>query len=508
MSERLDVLIDGYLKASPDDRCFWWDGSWYDQDFLKGSVDACEETLRKSGFAEGQRLAVLMQNCPMIPTLALAVWRLGGSLCPLNAKSGIPSLVATLSLLEPFAVVLSDETRKEVGSSLEEHGWFHTVCPPMGPLPLFEGRSGAPEVSELAVIFSTSGTTGAPKAVPITHKNLLSNCEAAIRSLRDLQAGDVLLNVLPNFHAFGFMAGTVLPLLIKGAQAIVPSFMPPQNTLKAIEDAPVNIVILVPTMLSFLLGVLERGAPKPVGIKLLITGGDRYNIKLDEKAQALMGVGVLEGYGITECSPVLSLNRSYERRKLGTVGEIFDNLEWQLRSEGGTLIDGDEGVLWVKGPSVTKGYFRVEEVNKERFDDGWFNTGDFVRIEDGFIRVLDRVTDIIIVGGFNVYPQEVEAILQGHPAVQAAVVVGMPNSTSGEVPKAYIQKKKGVEISESELIHYCKEQLAHYKVPRKVEFVDSFPVSGTGKVLRRVLRGQERAKRITGVELPAKPEIL
>ena len=508
MSERLDVLIDGYLKASPDDRCFWWDGSWYDQDFLKGSVDACEETLRKSGFAEGQRLAVLMQNSPMIPALALAVWRLGGALCPLNAKSGIPSLVATLSLLEPFAVVLSDETRKEIGSSLEEHGWSHTVCPPMGPLPLFEGRAGTPEASELAVIFSTSGTTGNPKAVPITHENLLSNCEAAVRSLRDLQAGDVLLNVLPNFHAFGFMAGTVLPLLIKGAQAIVPSFMPPQNTLKAIEEAPVNIVILVPTMLSFLLGVLERGAPKPRGIKMLITGGDRYNIKLDEKAQALMGVGVLEGYGITECSPVLSLNRSYERRKLGTVGEIFDNLDWQLRSEGGTPLDGDEGVLWVKGPSVAKGYFRVEEVNKERFDDGWFNTGDFVRIEDGFIRVLDRVTDIIIVGGFNVYPQEVEAILQGHPAVQAAVVVGMPNSTSGEVPKAYIQKKAGAEISESELIHYCKEQLAHYKVPRKVEFVDSFPISGTGKVLRRVLRGQERAKRITGVELPTKPEIL
>ena len=154
--------------------------------------------------------------------------------------------------------------------------------------------------------------------------------------------------------------------------------------------------------------------------------------------------------------------------------------------------EADEGVLWVRGPSVTEGYYHAPELNRERFDHGWFNTGDYVLIEDGYITILDRVTDILIVGGFNVYPQEVEAMLSQHPAVQTAIVVGMPNDISGEVPKAFVIKDKDAQVSASELIRFCKARLAHYKVPREVEFVEELPLSSTGKVLRRVLRQQER----------------
>ena len=149
----------------------------------------------------------------------------------------------------------------------------------------------------------------------------------------------------------------------------------------------------------------------------------------------------------------------------------------------------------MRGPSVSSGYFRAPELTAERFDDGWFNTGDYVRMEDGYVRILDRVTDIIIVGGFNVYPQEVELVLHAHPAVKTAIVVGMPHPVNGEVPKAFIQKAEGAEVTELEIVKYCKEQLAHFKVPRKVEFVDDFPLSGTGKILRRVLREREREKK-------------
>jgi long-chain acyl-CoA synthetase len=501
---RLDVLIDRRLGEKPDERCLWWNGTWYDRAYLKGLADAAEQRLAEAGFSKGQRLVIMTPNSPMVLALSIATWRLGGSVAPLNAKAGAASLSATLRLLDPFAVVTASETRGDVQSVLDELALPHALCPPMGPLPAFSG-GGRPQVrevregeDELAVIFSTSGTTGAPKAVPLTHANLISNCIGCIHILKALRPRDVFLNVLPNFHAFGFTACTLLPFFSEAAQAIVPGFMPPQNTVRAMAAAQPNVVILVPTMLYFLLGLLERegGDKDPArfgDIKLVITGGDRLNTAMDEKSKALLGKNVLEGYGITECSPVVAVNDCYERRRLGTVGEFLDWCSWRLRGEDGSGGDAvnpadGEGVLWVKGGSVCSGYFRLEESDRSRFDDGWFNTGDYVKIDGGYVKVLDRVKDIIIVGGFNVYPQEVEAVLAEHPAVQTAVVVGMPHSVSGEVPKACVVKKPGAEASETDLIRYCKERLSHYQVPRKVEFMDSLPTSAAGKVLRRLLK--------------------
>ncbi|GHV36433.1 AMP-dependent synthetase [Synergistales bacterium] len=494
--ERLDDIIEQVLVSEPESRCFWWESVWYDGAFLKGLMDKATDRLAASGFSKGDRLAVLMPNCPMILGLALAVWRLGGAFCPLNAKSGIPSLISTLSLLSPFTVAISEDMKSEIIAALDENGHSIAMCPSLAPPEFFRGKSiEIPESDEsLAVIFSTSGTTGAPKAVPLTHENLISDCRASMKCLKALARGDVFLNVLPNFHAFGLMAGTLLPFFVRAAQVIVPNFMPPQKTVAAISEAKVNIVILVPTMLTFLLSLCERNGKKLSGIKLVVTGGDRYDSNTDSKVTDYFGVGVLEGYGITECSPVLSINPSYDKRRLGTTGQILDGFAFQLRGEDGTVLtenaDG-EGVLWVRGAPVTKGYFRHVESDNARFDNGWFNTGDYVKIEDGFIKVIDRVTDIIIVGGFNVYPQEVEAILLTHPGVRAAVVVGIKSHVSGEIPKAFIIKNELANVSEQDIIRFCKENLSHYKVPRKIEFVDDFPMSATGKVLRRKLRERE-----------------
>lgn len=493
MSRRIDLLTDVNLKSFPNSRCFWWEGAWYDNAFFASLVDECEQKLRLAQFIEGQRIAVLMPNSPSFLALIFAVWRLGGTVCPLNVNSGLPSIIETLKLLDPFTVVISDTMHKKTAEEFQSLDWSYVALPLMGPFPDIAGEPTEPESTEIAVIFSTSGTTGKPKAVPLSHENLINNCEGCMRALKELNANDVILNVLPNFHSFGFTIGSVLSFLLKGGQAVVPSFLPPHLTLQAITSAPATVLLLVPMMLSYLLNLIAKGAPQPKDVKIIIVGGDRYNCKMDEKVEKLMGVGVLEGYGITECSPVLSLNKGYTRRRLGTVGEFLDNFEWQLRSEEGKLLDGNEGVLWVKGPCVSSGYFRVQESDRTRFDEGWFNTGDYVSIEDGYVRIIDRVTDIIAVGGFKVYPQEIEGILQAHPAVQAAVVVGVPHPSSGEILKAYIQKKPEAQVTESEISHYCKTQLAHYKVPRKLEFVESLPMSGTGKILRRVLREKERA---------------
>ncbi|MDR3265652.1 MAG: AMP-binding protein [Synergistaceae bacterium] len=496
MSVRLERVIDAKLAENVEARCFWWDGKWYSKADLSKLTDACEASLRSSGFGKGQRLSVLMANCPMILALSLAVWRLGGTISLLNVKSGMSSLVGTLELIEPFAVVTSNAIREETGTVLEEKGFHCVTCGPLGPLPEMKGKNSPLETLDTAVIFATSGTTGLPKAVPLSHGNIYENCVATRKALRALEAGDGFLNVLPNFHSFGYTVSTVLPLTMDAWQAIVPGFLPPNQTVRAIAESKPNILFAVPTIFAYLLAGIERGAvPKNLfaHAKFMITGGDRLGANMHDLATRLVGKDIMEGYGLTETSPVLAVNRSYEEHRTGTVGPFVDGYEWHLRTEKGERTDKDEGVLWVRGPSVTDGYFRAPEMTAERFDDGWFNTGDYVRMEDGCIKILDRVTDIIIVGGFNVYPQEVERVLHEHPAIQTAIVVGMPHPVNGEVPKAFIQKKDGAQVTELEIVKYCKEQLAHFKVPRKVEFVDDFPLSGTGKILRRVLRERERA---------------
>ncbi len=496
----LNNIMDEYLASRPEAKCCWFNHKWISRKDFAHLADECTEILRASGFSAGQRLAVLMPNSPMTLALMLSTWRLGGVFCPLNEKTGEISLLKTLDLLKPFAVVLSNGVKPELENALNGAG---RPCVRFGDTEFTgaEKFTGKIQPSDdldktLAVIFSTSGTTGDPKAVPLTHANILDNINACLEHVPDLQPEDSLLNVLPNFHAFGFTVCFVLPFVLGATQVIVPGFMPPSNTIKAIEETQPTVLLLVPTMLGFAASLLERKGKKLSGIKLLIAGGDRYNPKMDDRVTAAFGVPVIEGYGITECSPVLAVNPKPSVRKLGTVGPALPRFELQLRSEAGDMLSiPGEGVLWCRGPSVTSGYYHADKINHERFIDGWFNTGDYVKIdEDGYIKILDRVTDIIIVGGFNVYPQEVEAILAEHPAVNMAVVVGMPNNISGEVPKAYVVKTQGTEVSEGELVKFCKERLSHYKVPRSIEFVDSLPVSATGKILRRVLRQKEREK--------------
>ena len=497
--DRLDAVLDEYLNADLNARCYWFNNSWHTRSDLKILADEFTEFLKAAGFGKGQRLVALMPNSPMTFAMVIATWRLGGAFCPLNEKAGKLSLLKTLDLLKTFAVIVSQSVKQELIDALREADWPVVICPDENSsLPELKCKLQEPESEELAVIFSTSGTTGDPKAVPLTHKNLIDNCLACLENIPQLAPDDIFLNVLPNFHAFGFTVSMILPFMCGASVCIVPGFMPPSNTLKAIIETKANLLLLVPTMAVFLTGLLERSNQKLDHVKLLILGGDKYNSKLDERIKKSFGVGVLEGYGITECSPVLSVNHDEATKKLGTVGPALTRFELQLRDESGNILEktfDNEGVLWVRGPSVTAGYYHAPEINKERFNGGWFNTGDYVKIDqDGYIKILDRVTDIIIVGGFNVYPQEVEATLADHPAVQTSVVIGVPNSMSGEVPKAFIIKNKDAEVSESELIKFCKERLSHYKVPRAVEFVESLPLSSAGKILRRVLREQEREK--------------
>jgi long-chain acyl-CoA synthetase len=267
-------------------------------------------------------------------------------------------------------------------------------------------------------------------------------------------------------------------------------FMPPENTIEAIKAAEVSVMIAVPTMVALMLGAIARGVEPPTSLRLLVTGGDRFPERLDARTRQLLGVSVLEGYGLTETSPVVAVNEGVARRKLGTVGTVLEGYDVEVRdSDGNVLPVNSEGTLWLKGPSVFGGYFKASEITREKFKDDWFNTGDVVRIDDeGYLKIIDRVTDIIIVGGFNVYPTEVESVLQQMPGVRECAVVGVEHPVSGEIVKAYIIPSGEPGITSRDVISFSREQLAHYKVPRIVEFIEEMPRSSIGKILKKELR--------------------
>jgi len=487
---RIEEHIYQKFREAPEEKALWWKGSWQQRKELQEAVELCVERLKNSGFKEGYRITTMLPNCPLISILSIAVWKLGGTIVPLNLKMGPEILINTLSLIEPCAVVLFPGM-EEAAAALEAKGITTVISPLEGPLPFFKCGPCKPEDSSPAVIFATSGTSGMPKAVKLSHSNILDNTIGVYNAFKHFQNDDNVINVLPNFHVFGYNLCTILPLVNGLRQTVVPSFMPISACLQAMIEAEVTVIAAVPTMYSLFLAVIARGHPVPATLRFMVSGGDKLDLRIDERAKQFFGAELFEGYGLTECSPIVSANWSSQEKKAGTVGTLLPGYEAQIRDMEGNIIDKqEEGILWVKGPSVTEGYFRSPGITDERIVDGWFNTGDIASFDsEGRLTILDRAGDLIIVGGFNVYPQEVEMVIKGHPDVQDAGVVGIRHHLSGEYVKAFVVFREGSELNDPRnIINFCKDKLAHYKIPRKVEFVNELPYSNIGKLLRRRLR--------------------
>jgi len=491
--QRLEIAIGERNAAFPEERCLWWNGSWWSRKTFEEKVEAAARALEAGGFRAGERVACFLPNCPTVLVLSVAAWKLGGTVIPLNMKAGTPSILKTLRHVEPAGVFLH-EGMEPLAEALRLEGIPAAAAGLEGVLPPLALRPVTRESTDMAVIFATSGTTGDPKAVPLTHANLLDNATNVHENIEGFETGRVLMNVLPNFHAFGYTICGLLSLLFGLPQVLLPSFIPLKSFFEALRATKTEILIAVPTMLPFILGAVAKGEECPGSLKYILTGGGRLDPTLDRRVRDTLGVVVFEGYGLTETSPDVAANRSFATKKIGTVGPALPSFEIQVRDEAGNVLGPNrEGILWVRGPSVFSGYFRSPEMTAERIVDGWFNTGDIVRVdEDGYIEILDRASDLIIVGGFNVYPQEVETVLNQFPGVSMSAVIGIPNAVSGEVPKAFVVPKEGAALTAQSLIAHCKEHLAHYKVPRKVEFVSELPLSSVGKVLRRELRRIEK----------------
>lgn len=481
---RLDERIRGRWAA--EEPMLWLGGRWIKAAQFFAASESIKQALAASGFGEGDRLATLLPVCPAYLALSFAVWSLGGAIIPLNGGATPAAMLPALKA-SGANVVVGFNAEQMAGYAAA--GIELTMVDPAGALQsVIHYRPSFKTSRDLAVFFFTSGTTGSPKGVPLTHDNLSTVIDASnSHALPHDGTPQVMFNVLPNFHSLGCVVSGYLPLVLGYGQALQPSFLPVTDTLKAITESGATIAVVVPTMLHFLTGVALKTGWKPGKLQMVICGGDKLGAELEERLRQGLPLRLVEGYGLTEASPVLAVTAADRVHRPGTVGQLLDCVDYRLTDKDGEPTDGEEGLLWVKGPTIIQSYFGG--MADDRFVDGWLNTGDLVRVEsDRTVTILERVSDLIIVGGFNVYPQEVEQVLLAHPAVSGAGVVGCRQSVSGEVIRGYVTLVEGATVAEGELVDWCRARLPHFKLPRRVEVLDQLPTNALGKVLRRKLR--------------------
>ncbi|XKG67053.1 long-chain-fatty-acid--CoA ligase [Mesobacillus maritimus] len=351
---------------------------------------------------------------------------------------------------------------------------------------------------DLALLQYTGGTTGFPKGVMITHKNLVSNAAMCVAWLYKSKPGqEIVLGVLPFFHVYGMTTVMILSVLQAQKMVLIPKF-DVDTILKTIEKQRPTLFPGAPTMYIGLLNHPDLMKYDLSSINACISGSAPLPVEVQQKFEELTGGSLVEGYGLTEASPVTHSNFLWDKKPVaGSIGVPYPSTDAKILSleTGEALPQGEIGELAVCGPQVMRGYWNRPEETEEVLKDGWLLTGDVGYMdEEGYFYIVDRKKDMIIAGGFNIYPREVEEILYEHPAVMEAAVAGIPDAYRGETVKAYIVLKEGHNVTEEELNEFARKHLAAYKVPRYYEFRKELPKTAVGKILRRSLVEEEKAK--------------
>ena len=489
------------------------------------------------GIRQGDRVGIMLPNCPQYLIATFAILRLGAIVVNVNplytpreiavvAKdSGMRALV-TLDALAPAAQAVCDETAIEtlIVTSLGAYSAAYSQTPavagalqfgeliaetaaaagPMGPmLPRVEI---APE--DVAVLQYTGGTTGVPKGAMLTHYNLFANVvqlEAWVYpSLR--RGTETYLLVIPFFHIYGFTVGMLAGVWVGARQLLIPKY-DPDAVLAAIHDYAPTYFPGVPTLYVSLLNhprAKESGLDR---VRFFNSGSAPLPVEVIEQFERLTGGVLCEGYGLSEASPVTHSTALLARRKPGSIGFPLTDTEIKIvdLEVGETEMPiGAEGELCIAGPQVMKGYWNRDDetaiaLRTDEQGRVWLYTGDIARMdEDGYTYIVQRKKDMILVGGFNVYPSEIEGVLYAHPAVLEAAAIGIPDKYRGEIVKAFVVLKPNVTATTEDLLAHCRTQLAEFKVPREIELRASLPKTAVGKVLHRVLRDEEQTKRGEG----------
>jgi long-chain acyl-CoA synthetase len=444
------------------------------------------------GVGPGTRVGVMLPNVPEFAAVYYGVLRAGGVVVPMNpllkarevayhlSDSGAPLILAWHAIADE---VESGAKQADAEAILVDPASFGDLLAAVPPEPAVVDRAA----DDTAVLLYTSGTTGRPKGAELTHANLSSNVEVTQHELLQLSPDDVIFGGLPLFHAFGQTCTLNVAVSVGASLTLLPRFDPGQ-ALRLLADHHVTVFAGVPTMYSALLHVPDRAAYDVSALRLCLSGGAALPVEVLRRFEDAFGVPVLEGYGLSETSPVASFNRPDRGRKPGSIGTPVGGVEMRVVDKDGDPVpEGEVGEIAIRGHNIMKGYWNRSEATAEVLSaDGWFRTGDMGRVDtDGFYYIVDRKKDLIIRGGYNVYPREIEEVLYEHPAVAEAAVIGVPHADLGEEVGAAVALKPGATVTADELRAYAKAQVAAYKYPRQVWFVEALPKGPTGKILKR-----------------------
>jgi long-chain acyl-CoA synthetase len=444
--------------------------------------------LRENGQTPGDRVGLMMPNLPAFPIHFYGALLAGAVVVPMNPllkereveyylrDSGAGFLFVAEGLGDE-----QDKAAASTGTRLVEVGTFGLDRVEDGAA-IAEPRD--PE--DTAVILYTSGTTGQPKGAELTHANLATNAATTARTLTEVGPDDVVMGCLPLFHVFGLTCGLNAGIAAGACLTLLPRF-DGRAALETIAAHGVSVFLGVPTMYSAMLQAPDATSFDATSLRTCVSGGAALPVEVLRSFEASFGCAILEGYGLSETSPVACFNHPHQVRKPGSIGTPVAGVELKLvDSAGGPVPAGEVGEIAIRGESLMKGYWGRPDATAEAVPDGWLRTGDLAKQdEDGYFFIVDRKKDLIIRGGYNVYPREIEEVLYEHPDVTEAAVIGLPHAELGEEVAAAVAVREGAEVSHDDLITFVKERVAAYKYPRHLWVVDTLPKGPTGKILRR-----------------------
>ncbi len=503
----LPQLLDQRVKARPEKSLLFSesDGREFTYAEFRAAVDRAARLLTARGVVKGDVVSLLMPNSAEYIIGYFACWTLGAIAGPVNSLLKAQEIAFVISDSETKALLVHSDflatieaVRNDV-PTLQEVILFDDETMATRD---FKEESGTPAVASPrtpqidleteAIIIYTSGTTGKPKGCLLTHGNLIANARQISQWL-GFTAADRLLTIMPLFHMNAVSVTTMAALYAGGSSVVSPKFSA-SRFWQIIADYKITSFGSVATMLQMLLTTYPEGVPnglKTGQLRFAMCGSAPVPAEVMKRFEETFNCLVIEGYGLSESTCRSTFNPPDERRRPGSCGQPIGNEMRVVDEEDNEVADGQLGEIVLRGENILKGYYRNPEATGTAFRSGWFHTGDVgYRDADGFYYIVDRKSDMIIRGGENIYPREIDEVLYQHPAVAAAATIGVPDPLYGEEVAAFIVLREGKDVSEEELMAFCRERLADYKCPKSIRLVKDIPKGPTGKLLKRELAGE------------------